>query len=96
MDEMVNVADMNWAGLFSEMTSSDKTFLGFLSIVGLSYLAKLVFDSVHDAMEYNYGATITATNIGNLRFSPKRAVEDDYVDENIENDCVFEDKPTEE
>lgn len=51
MDEMVNPNGMNWAGLFSGMASGDKTFLGFLGIMGLSYLAKLYFDSVDKAME---------------------------------------------
>ena len=64
---MVNATSMNWAGLFSGMTSGDKTFLGFLSIMGLAYLGKLYFDSVDKAMEHGYDATITSTKDGSIR-----------------------------
>ena len=69
MDEWVNASGINWAGLFSGMTSGDKTFLGFLGIMGLTYLGKLYFDSVDKAMEYGYDATITSTKNGSIRFT---------------------------
>ena len=64
---------MNWDGLFSGMTSGDKTFLGFLSIMGLAYLGKLYFDSVDKAMEHGYDATITSTKNGSIRFTRENA-----------------------
>jgi len=69
MDEMVNPNGMNWVGLFSGMTSGDKTFLGFLGIMGLAYLGKLYYDSVDKAMEHGYDATITSTKNGSIRFT---------------------------
>ncbi len=86
MDEMINPNGMNWAGLFSGMTSGDKTFLGFLGIMGLSYLAKLYFDSVDKAMEHGYDATITSPKNGSLRFTRgnveiEEAAEEETVEE---------------
>ena len=69
MNEIVNPNGMNWAGLFSGMTSSDKAFLGFAGIMGLAYFGKLFFDSVDKAMEHGYDATITSTKNGSIRFT---------------------------
>ncbi|MBR6115081.1 MAG: hypothetical protein IKQ10_07820 [Oscillospiraceae bacterium] len=84
MDEMVNATGMNWAGLFSGMTSGDKTFLGFLGIMGLAYLGKLYFDSVDKAMEHGYDATITSTKNGSIRFTKGYAEIEEQTEEEVE------------
>ena len=84
MDEMVNATGMNWAGLFSGMTSGDKTFLGFLGIMGLAYLGKLYFDSVDKAMEHGYDATITSTKNGGIRFTKGYAEIEEQTEEEVE------------
>lgn len=87
MDEMVNANGMNWTGLFSGMTSGDKTFLGFLGIMGLSYLGKLYFDSVDKAMERGYDATITSTKNGSIRFTRGNTESEAQTEEETEKEA---------
>ena len=84
---MVNATSMNWAGLFSGMTSGDKTFLGFLSIMGLAYLGKLYFDSVDKAMEHGYDATITSTKNGSIRFTRGNTEIEEVAEEETEKEA---------
>lgn len=88
MDEMINSNGMNWTGLFSGMTSSDKTFLCFLGIMGLAYLGKLYFDNVDKAMEHGYDATITSTKNGSIRFTRGAAEIEEQVGEKTEEEAV--------
>jgi len=87
MDEMINPNGMNWAGLFSGMTSGDKTFLGFLGIMGLAYLGKLYFDSVDKAMEHGYDATITSTKNGSIRFTRGNTEIEEVAEEETEKEA---------
>lgn len=85
MDEMVTPNGKNWAALFSGMTSGDKTFLGFLSIVGFAYLGKLYFDNVEKTMEHGYDASIISTKNGSIHFKRGATEAEEQVGEEAEN-----------
>lgn len=88
MDETINANGINWNGFFSNLTSGDKTFLGFFFGMGLIYLGKLYFDNVGKAMEEGYDATITSTNNGSIRFTKGYAgIEEQGEDINANDDA---------
>ena len=89
MDEMVNPNGMNWGGLFSGMTSGDKTFLGLVGFTGFMYLVKLVFDSVDKAMEHGYDATITSTNNGSISFTHRNEQAGDQAQGKAEEETEY-------